>query len=352
MGRLYGAVSDLGVEVEGYSLRLNRKEVSKGFERVTTEITVHGDSEKGRGEDVTYDAESHRNWVDLESKTNLTGSFSLDGFSNRLDGIDLFPGDPPRPYYRNYRRWGLESAVLDLALKQAETNLGGILGRDYSDVRFVVSRDLGDPPSVEKLHDVVDIYPEAEFKLDATTEWDSELVSEIPEEKVMILDMKGMYDEDLDVSQPPDPSLYSLVSDSFPDAIIEDPKLTDETRGILSDYGGRISWDKPVESLADVKSVESETGETCINIKPSRFGTVESLFDSIDYCENNGIMMYGGGQFELGVGREQIQCLASLFYPDSPNDVAPRSYNSPPFEGAPRSPLETPPNTNRDGFGL
>jgi hypothetical protein len=30
---------------------------------------------------------------------------------------------------------------------------------------------------------------------------------------------------------------------------------------------------------------------------------------------------------ELGVGRGQIQLLASLFHPDGPNDVAPGGYN-------------------------
>ena len=33
--------------------------------------------------------------------------------------------------------------------------------------------------------------------------------------------------------------------------------------------------------------------------------------------------MYGGGMGENGVGRGQIQLLASLFHPDGPNDVAP-----------------------------
>ena len=46
-----------------------------------------------------------------------------------------------------------------------------------------------------------------------------------------------------------------------------------------------------------------------------------------DYCAERGIGMYGGGQFELGPGRGQIQYLASLFHPDTPNDVAPGGYN-------------------------
>jgi hypothetical protein len=53
--------------------------------------------------------------------------------------------------------------------------------------------------------------------------------------------------------------------------------------------------------------------------------------------------MYGGGQFELGVGRRHIQVLASLFYPSGPNDVAPSEYNAGgPRAGLPRSPLPPP----------
>jgi hypothetical protein len=41
------------------------------------------------------------------------------------------------------------------------------------------------------------------------------------------------------------------------------------------------------------------------------------------------------------VGREHIQYLASLFHPDTPNDVAPSGYNLPdPQPGLPVSPLE------------
>ena len=50
--------------------------------------------------------------------------------------------------------------------------------------------------------------------------------------------------------------------------------------------------------------------------------------------------MYGGGQFELGPGRGHIQYLASLFHPDTPNDVAPGDYNAPEVPaGLPDSPL-------------
>ena len=53
-----------------------------------------------------------------------------------------------------------------------------------------------------------------------------------------------------------------------------------------------------------------------------------------------GIGNYGGGQFELGVGRGQNQYLASLFHADAPNDVAPTGFNLPdPPPDLPSSPL-------------
>jgi hypothetical protein len=55
--------------------------------------------------------------------------------------------------------------------------------------------------------------------------------------------------------------------------------------------------------------------------------------------------MYGGGQFELGPGRGQIQYLASLFHPSTPNDVAPAVYNvSGPGPDLPQSPLQPAPS--------
>ncbi len=54
---------------------------------------------------------------------------------------------------------------------------------------------------------------------------------------------------------------------------------------------------------------------------------------------------------ELGVGRDQIQLLASLFHPDTPNDVAPGGYNfDTPAADLPASPLVAEPAAT--GFRL
>jgi hypothetical protein len=86
-----------------------------------------------------------------------------------------------------------------------------------------------------------------------------------------------------------------------------------------------------------------------LNVKPSRLGGLRELLDLYDYCAEHGIGNYGGGQTELGVGRGQIEYLASLFHPDTPNDVAPGVYNAVPLaRDLPGSPLD--PRPSRTGF--
>jgi hypothetical protein len=72
-----------------------------------------------------------------------------------------------------------------------------------------------------------------------------------------------------------------------------------------------------------------------LNLKPARFGSVRALFDTYDYCAAHGIDVYGGGMFEQGPGRGQLQYLASLFHPGTPNDLAP-AFVGPPTTGAAR----------------
>jgi hypothetical protein len=132
--------------------------------------------------------------------------------------------------------------------------------------------------------------------------------------------------------------LYGRVARAFRGAWIEDPALTAETEPVLEPYRDRITWDAPIHSVEDVVSLPFEP--RTLNVKPSRFGPVRELFAFYDHCAERGIGLYGGGQFELGPGRGQVQYLASLFCPDAPNDVAPSGYNAiEPADGLPVSPL-------------
>jgi L-alanine-DL-glutamate epimerase-like enolase superfamily enzyme len=339
---LYDSISGLPVAVDDYQFSLRERETSSGFTRTTTIVELHGAGETGYGEDVTYESDAHYRFHESDEYPPLAGEYTFERFSETVAESDFFPeGDPEQSMFRNYRRWAFESAALDIALKQADTTLGEALGRAYDPVRFVVSTRLGEPPTFDRIETLLGLDSALEFKLDPTDEWTPELVERLAEtDAVRILDLKGQY-EGTDVDQSGDPDRYEMLVEAFPEAIIEDPDLTDETRPIIEAAGDRVSWDYPITGVESVEALPWEPN--WLNIKPSRFGSVRSVLATIEYARDRGIRCYGGGQFELDVGRAHIQALASLFYPDAPNDVAPGGYNDPePTAGLPSSPLSPP----------
>ncbi|TMK77047.1 MAG: hypothetical protein E6G45_11100 [Actinobacteria bacterium] len=335
---LYDSVANLPLEVDLYELDQLELAISPEFTRVTTVIHLRGGGEEGIGEDVTYTAGDHPPPGDLP----LAGSYTIDSYSQLLDGLALFRADPEMSASSDYRRWSFESAALDLALRQAGRSLADAVGREPRPVTFVSSMRLGSPSSIEPLLQWRALYPELRFKLDPTNDWTDELIDELARLGcVDTVDLKGQY-KGTPVDQDPDPRLYERVAEAFPRAWIEDPAITAETKAVLEPHAERVTWDAPIHSVADIEA--APWPPRSINIKPSRFGSVRRLFDAYDYCAARGIAPYGGGQFELGPGRGQIQYLASLFHPDAPNDVAPGGYNEPePRPGLPTSPLEPAP---------
>jgi hypothetical protein len=345
----YSAIADLPLTVEGYELEGFERPVSSGFVRHTTVVRLHGGGEEGLGEDVTYDAAEHGRFQASGTGHDLVGTNSLDSYSCLVGSLDLFPdGAPEHEGYREYRRWAFESAALDLTLRQAGRSLAEAVDRTPAPIRFVVSRRLPKPPSVEPLRAILGAYPATRFKLDPTSDWTEQVVDELARlDAVEILDLKGAY-RGTAVDQPGDPRLYSLVAEAFPEAVLEDPDLVDSAAAeALRPHHDRVSWDAVIHSVADVEALPFPP--RWLNIKPSRFGSCSALFDTYDYCQARGIVMYGGGQFELSVGRGQIQTLASLFHAEGPNDVAPLGYDGPePEPGTPASPL--PPSGATVGF--
>jgi hypothetical protein len=291
---------------------------------------------------VTYEASEHDAQLERGPVLLLAGEWTLDSFSKHLATVALFENAPERPAYVDYRRWGFESAALDLALRQSGRSLDEAVGRELRPLTFVVSMRLGEPPSLDRLRGWMELYPGLRFKLDATSDWTDDLVTELRELGCAdSIDFKGHYTGTL-VDQAPDPALYRRIVDGLPGAWLEDPALTDATRPVVEPHADLVTWDAVIHSVEDIK--ELPWPPKTVNIKPSRFGSVERLFAAYDYCELGGIGAYGGGQFELGVGRGQIQYLAALFHPDTPNDVAPGGFNLPePQTGLPGSPLEIEP---------
>jgi L-alanine-DL-glutamate epimerase-like enolase superfamily enzyme len=335
----YARVAELPLRVEGYGLETLSLQLAPEFVRLTTVVTLQGAGEEGAGEDVCYDPPEHESQAAAGPVLPLAGEFTLDGFSRHLDGLDLFHAGPPaRPASIQYRRWAFESAALDLALRQAGTSLADALGVAPRPVSFVVSTRLDPPFSPDGVARRLARSPGLRFKLDPTDEWTPELMAELARLGVVdTLDMKGCYDE-VPFGVPTDPETYRAVVTHFPDAWIEDPKLTPPLREVLRGHEDRFTWDAPIHSVRDV--LDLERTPRMINVKPSRFGRLGELLATYDHLRDAGIGAYGGGQTELGPGRGQIQYLASLFHPGAPNDTAPSGYNDPSrSDGLPDSPL-------------
>jgi L-alanine-DL-glutamate epimerase-like enolase superfamily enzyme len=345
----FDALADLPLRVDSYTLEGLQANVSSGFERLSTVVHLQGGGLEGVGEDVVYDAPDHVALQQAGPTLDLSGSFTLAEFCERIDGLDLFPVPPERgEVSRLYRRWTFHSAALDLALRQAGRPLHGALGREARPLTFVVSLRLGEPAALEPILSRLANYPGLRFKLDATSSWTPDLIAALVKTgAVDSVDFKALYKGTV-VDVQPDPALYERVIAAFPDAWLEDPDVENEgTAAALADVHDRITWDAPIHSIADIEALPF--APRMVNIKPSRIGGLPKLCAAYDYCAEHGIGAYGGGQFELGPGRGQAQYLASLFHADTPNDLAPAGYNvSEPAPGLPSSPLA--PAADETGF--
>jgi L-alanine-DL-glutamate epimerase-like enolase superfamily enzyme len=288
--------------------------------RRTTVIHLHGAGQEGVGEDVSYEEDLQLAFTD-DVLPPLAGEHTLESFSALV------------AHQPGYRPWGLESAALDLALRQAGASLAEALGRVPQPIRYVVSQ--------KAVRELRTLYPTLRFKLDASDSWTEEVVAELAATRAVdVVDLKGLYEGEW-VDATPSAELYRRVAEAFPEAWLEDPRLTEETRPVLEPHRDRITWDAPLHSVADVQ----ERAIRAINSKPSRFGSLRELISVYEHCEREGIAIYGGGQGEVECGRGQIQYLASLFHPDTPNDVAPSGYNDPAVpDGMPTSPMDPVPS--------
>jgi len=320
----YDLVADLPLHIDGYELEGLEQDVASGFSRRSTVIHLYGDGEEGVGEDVTYDATDQEAAQQAGANLPLQGEWTVRSFAEHLAGLALFPRKPQAEVSRLYRNWAYESAALDLALRQAGEPLHAVLERRAQPLQFVVSLRLGDPPSLEKLTSRLERYPALRFKVDPTSDWDQELVAGVAETgAVELVDFKGHYEGSV-MEQPPDPELYRRVVQALDDVWFEDPKLTPEIDELLAPYRSRITWDADIHSVQDIEALPF--APQMLNFKPSRIGGLKRLLDAYGYAEANGIAAYGGGMYELGPGRGQIQYLASLFHPDAPNDTAPAGF--------------------------
>jgi hypothetical protein len=344
---LWPRLAELPLVVEGCEYERLHRTLAYGFERVTTHVRLAGGGTDGLGEDVSPFREDGTTLHETRPALALEGDWTLAGFCDHLATLELFAQPPEWPAAVRFRGWAFASAALDLALRQAGRPLHDVLGLEPRPVRFVNSLGLGEQPSIEPLRRRLARSPGVRYKIDAEATWSPALVEEVAATgAVDIVDFKGHYERPVE-----DPeallALYDGVLAAFPDAYLEDPHDRPEIAERLRDHVDRVTYDAPIHTAEDIGA--TPLPGRGVNVKPSRIGTLHDLFEVYARCAREGRPMYGGGMGELGVGRGQIELLAALFHPDTPNDVAPTAYNEEdPQEPLPPSPL--PPRPAATGF--
>ena len=345
---LYARVRDLPLVIDGARLERLELPVSPEFTRVTTVVVLQGGGHEGVGEDVTYEADEATAFQQA-GPPDLRGEWTLHDLSQQLAGMDLFPVAPAWEPSRGYRRWALESAAMDLALRQAGEPLWRVLGTEPRPVEFVISTGLGHPPDPGPVLEWGAAMPGSGFKVDATADWTRDIAQALAEgARVEVIDLKGHY-AGTQVDPGADPALYAMVAEEFPDTWLEDPRVDARTRIALAGAEGRVTWDAPIHAAADIDAMPIPP--RTVNVKPSRSGSWEALLGLYDRIAHDGLGAYGGGQYELGPGRGHIQYLASMFHPDAPNDTSPVQYHLPPRPGVPASPLRPAPSATGFRWG-
>jgi L-alanine-DL-glutamate epimerase-like enolase superfamily enzyme len=328
---IWERVAGLSLVVDGYGLeRLD----ADGYERTTTQYRLRGGGEEGVGEDVGLFDENAEALHEAGPYLDLAGEWTLAGFVEHLTTVDQWKVAPPEwEMARSWRNWAFESAALDLALRQAGLTLPEALGLEPPPLRFVNSLGLGDPPSAAGIAQRVAQNPTVGFKLDAAAAWNQAIVDELMALGcVATVDFKGRYGLPIE-DEAALVAMYEVVLAAFPEAIFEDPHPLDAVEALLDPVRDRLSFDAPIHRAGDITT-------RIVNVKPSRIGGLRPLFEIYEWCDANGVTMYGGGMGEIGIGRGQIELLAALFHPDSPNDVAPSAFNAPELhDGLPASPL-------------
>jgi len=280
------ALAALPVVVDDAECRVGAVRVPSypGGVRPTSEVRLG----EGRGECVAWTAEAH------------------EAFRARMAGVPRGRwarlgewAEAMRARFTDpYERAALEAAAIDLALRQAGTNLFALAGVTPRAVRYVVSYGgLRDP--------MAEVEPGVELKLDVDPAWDSGTFAAL--RRVAVLDFKGTGN----------PADHERAHRAVPEALIEDA-LAGPWSASLST---RLSFDAPVTSAHALDALPVRPA--AVNLKPARMGGVLEALACAERCTREGIAVYVGGMFEVGAGRRQLRALAALLCPDAPNDVAP-----------------------------
>ena len=193
----YDSLRSLPLHIDGYYLEPLEREVARGFTLRRTVIVLHGRGEEGRGEEVDYDPMQQTRFQEHGGEMPLAGEHTLESFSLLQSG------------QTEYRRWALESAALDLALRQS----GQSLGRgDRASAATASLRRLDarrERSALARALSRASLQARPGHRLDGR---DRGIAGR--DGRVETVDFKGIFRGEF--GAPPDPSLYGRIVDGLP----------------------------------------------------------------------------------------------------------------------------------------
>jgi L-alanine-DL-glutamate epimerase-like enolase superfamily enzyme len=312
--RLRGALVELPLVVERGWSEASAVSVASypGGRRPTSTVTLAGGGAEGWGEHVGWTEAAHVRFREAIPALVPRGRWTVGEWAREMAGRTADP----------HERAALEAAAIDLALRQAETDLFGLVGVPPRPVRYVVSFERRADP-VRETRRLLDAAPGIELKLDVDAAWPVAVWAGLAATgAVAILDWKGTGT----VAE------HERAHRMLPMALLEDPRPGEIpwSAGVRT----RLAADAAVGRAADVGRLA--TKPAALNVKPARMGGVLEALDAVAAARAAGIVVYLGGMFEVAVGRAQLHALAALLAPDGPNDVAPIDTGAAPPPRPPR----------------
>jgi hypothetical protein len=260
---------------------------------------VHLDD--GRGENVAWTTAAHEAFRSRLGRVPR-GAWTLGDWAATV--AERFT-DP-------YERAPLEAAAIDLGLRQAATDLAGLVGAVPAPVRYVISFERVTDPVAR----AADERPDVDLKIDVDPAWDDATFGALGAlGRVAVLDFKGAGTV----------ADHERAHDAMPRAVIEDPGAG---AGWSRSLRRRLSFDAAVTSAAALDALPVRPA--AVNLKPARMGGVLEALSCAARCHEARIAIYVGGMFEVGPGRAQLATLAALLCPEGPNDIAPLTGEAPP----------------------
>lgn len=318
-GELAERIAALPIVIEGHSVETGSVAIEGYYEgrpRPTGEVSLIGGGHVGRGENVDWTPEDQ----DLFAAV-------CDGFVPRLGSHGratigelsvslLESGGSP------HHRAAIEAAAIELALRQTSTDLFHLADRPHRAIRhcWSIGREAIDRDgALTAVTRLLETEPEARIKIDCLPAGWSEptwrALASIG--RVVVVDFK----------REGSAGQVALAHRHLPEAWLEDPPASaivgSGTAGLPPSGLARIALDGYVLRAADLD--DPPIPPAAVNVKAPRVGGPLEALRCLDRCEDHGWHAYVGGMFEAGVGRRQARDLASLYTPDSWNDLAPLS---------------------------